>query len=127
MAKQRTDRLNSLLKEVISEVIRRDLKHVDINELITITRVEITKDLRHAKVYFSVIGDDLDKAETLSLLEDSSKQITHIASRKVVMRYFPQLQFIIDEGVENQMRVEELLQEISKERTTRDVHNQPEE
>lgn len=120
MPKQRTDRLNSLLKEVISEVIKRDLEHVPINELITITRVGISKDLHHAKVYFSVIGDEIDKAETLALLEDATKQITHLASRKVVMRFFPHLQFILDEGLENQLRVEELLQKISKEREQRD-------
>jgi ribosome-binding factor A len=100
------------------------LKYVDISELITITHVSITKDLRHAKVYFSVIGDNVDKAKTMALLEDSAKQITHIASRKVVMRYFPQLQFILDEGVDNQMRVEELLQKITEERDEREEHEQ---
>ena len=65
MPKQRVDRLNSLLKEVISEVISRDFQNRDIPDLITITQVEITKDLRHAKVYVSVIGDQVKKKKAI--------------------------------------------------------------
>ncbi len=56
MAVKRTDRLNSLLKEVISEVIRREVRNPHVNELVTVTRVQISKDLHYAKVYISVIG-----------------------------------------------------------------------
>jgi len=58
MAKERVDRLNSLLKEVLSEVIRRDVQNRNIPDLVTVTRVDITKDLRHAKVYISMIGTE---------------------------------------------------------------------
>ena len=56
MAVQRTDRLNSLLKEVISEVIKRDVRNPHVGELLTVTRVDITKDLHYAKVYISVLA-----------------------------------------------------------------------
>ena len=72
MPKQRTDRLNSLLKEVISEVIRKDVRNPHVNELITVTRVEITKDLHHAKVYISVIGNETEKAETIKALQTAA-------------------------------------------------------
>lgn len=58
MAVKRTDRLNSLLKEVISEVIRKDVRNPHVNELVTVTRVNISRDLRHAKVFISVIGTE---------------------------------------------------------------------
>ena len=120
MVKQRTDRLNSLLKEVISEVIRRDVKNPHVNELVTVTRVDITKDLHHAKVYISVIGDESAKAETLHALQSAAGFIAVNSSKKVVMRYFPALTFKLDDAVDKHMRIEQLLGEISQERTSRE-------
>ncbi len=117
--KKRTDRLNSLLKEVLSEVIRKDVKNPHVHEFITVTGVDISKDLRHAKVYVSIIGNDQEKSETITALQSASGFIAKTASKKVVMRYFPDLLFKLDQGVDNQMRVEEILYEISQERNKR--------
>lgn len=125
--KQRTDRLNSLLKEVISEVIKRDVKNPHVSELVTVTHVDITKDLHHAKVYISVIGNDLTKQDTLLGLEASAGFIGYTASKKVVLRYFPTLQFILDDGVTQHMRIEELLSEITEERSHREDGHEKEE
>lgn len=126
MQKQRTDRLNSLLKEVISEVIRIDVRHPDVHRLLTVTRVDITKDLHYAKVYISVIGTTEEKAKTLKALQSAAGFIAVNASKKVVMRYFPALTFKLDDGVEKHMRIEELLSEISAKRTTADNEGAPE-
>lgn len=119
MSKQRTDRLNSLLKEVISEVIRRDVRNPHVNELLTITRVDISKDLHYAKVYFSVIGTPEQKAETLSALQTAAGFIAVQSSKEVVMRYFPALTFKLDDSVDRHMRIEELLHQISTEKNAR--------
>lgn len=123
MSAQRTDRLNSLLKEVISEVIRKDVRNPHVNELVTVTRVDITKDLHYAKVYVSVIGDQIVKAETLAALQSAAGFIAVNASHKVVMRYFPTLTFKLDDSVDKHMRVATLLNEISEERKTRENKN----
>ena len=119
MAVQRTDRLNSLLKEVISEVIKRDVRNPHVTELVTVTRVQISKDLRHAKVFISVIGTDPQKAETIAALTSAAGFIAVNSSQKVTMRYFPELRFKLDDSVDKHMRIEELLGEISKERESR--------
>jgi ribosome-binding factor A len=116
--KQRTDRLNSLLKEVISEVIRRDVRNPHVNELVGVTRVDITKDLHHAKVYISVIGNDQQKKETIQALNSAAGFIAVHASKKVVMRYFPELNFILDDSVEKHMRIETLLAEINAKKSS---------
>ncbi len=119
--KERIVRLNSLLKEVITEVIRRDLHHAShVDELITITHVEITRDLSYAKVYVSVIGDEKRKKKAVEGLQDVSRKIGAIASKKVVMRHFPILDFVLDDGLEKQLRMEELLSKISEERSERE-------
>lgn len=115
-SKQRTDRLNSLLKEVISEVIRRDVRNPHVPELVTVTRVDITKDLRYAKVYISVIGNPKEKEETINALQTAAGFIAVTASKKVVMRYFPELTFKLDDSVDKHMRIEELLGQIEAKR-----------
>lgn len=112
MSKQRTDRLNSLLKEVITEVIRRDVRNPHVNELVTVIRVDITKDLHYAKVYISVIGSDKEKEETIKALQSAAGFIAVNAAKKVVMRYFPALTFKLDDSIEKHMRIDALLEEI---------------
>lgn len=119
MTKQRTVRLNSLLKEVISDVIRTHVKNPSISGIITVTRVEITKDLHYAKVYISVIGTDKEKEETMHALRSAAGFIAVTASKMVVMRYFPELHFVFDDSVEKQIRIETLLKEIRDERSSR--------
>lgn len=119
MAVKRTDRLNSLLKEVISEVIRREVRNPHVNELVTVTRVQISKDLRHAKVFISVIGTEQQKHETIEALTSAAGFIAVQSSQKVVMRYFPELTFKLDDSVDRHMRIEELLTKISQERESR--------
>ncbi len=119
MAIQRTDRLNSLLKEVISDVIRKDVRNPHVKGLITVTRVEITKDLHYAKVYISVIGSEEEKAESLKALQTAAGFIAVNSSKKVVMRYFPELTFKLDDSVDKHMRIEKILGEISHERESR--------
>ncbi|MFQ5729629.1 MAG: 30S ribosome-binding factor RbfA [Waddliaceae bacterium] len=123
MARQRVDKLNSLLKKVISEVIRRDVHNPNINEFFSVSRVDISKDLRHAKIYVSIIGDDLEKSKTLSALESASGFISMMASKKVVMRFFPTLTFKIDDTVDKQMRIEALLNKIHTEENRRPQQN----
>lgn len=119
MAKLRTERLNSLLKEVISEVIQRDVRNPHVNQFVTVTRVDITKDLHYAKVYISVIGTEQDKNETIAALQSAAGFIAVHASKKVVMRYFPELTFKLDDSVEKHMRIEKILGDISAERESR--------
>ncbi len=127
MAVKRTDRLNSLIKEVISEVIRKDVKNPHVNELLTVTHVDITKDLHHAKVYVSVIGTEQQKKDTIAALQSAAGFIAVNSSKKMTIRYFPALTFILDESVDKQMRIEMLLHQISAEKEARPEDDQPAE
>ncbi|MGK5595535.1 MAG: 30S ribosome-binding factor RbfA [Parachlamydiaceae bacterium] len=120
MSKKRVDRLNSLLKEVISDVIRKEVKNPHVNEFVTVTRVDITADLHYAKVYISVIGSETEKQETLAALNSAAGFIGINSSKKITLRYFPSLTFILDDSLEKQIRIEELLHKISDERKSRE-------
>lgn len=116
---KRISRVNSLLKEVISEVIKRDVRNPRVNTLITITNVEISNDLHHARVFISVIGTEIDKKETLIALESAAGFISVQASKKVTLRYFPQLTFKLDASVDAHGRIDCLLEQIHNEQQSR--------
>lgn len=117
---RRIQRINSLLKEVISDVIQKEVKNPHIPKLITVTYVETTKDLHHAKVYVSIIGDEKAKQEALDALQSASGFIGVHASKQVMIRYFPELTFMLDDTVDKQMRIEELIEQIQEERESRE-------
>ena len=117
--KKRVKRLNSLLREVLSEVIHQEVKDPRMAPLVTVTNVEITADLHYAKVYISVIGTDKQRRESLEALQSAAGFIAISASKKMVIRYFPALTFHIDTSAENQMRIDTLIDKIKREEETR--------
>lgn len=117
---RRIQRLNSLLKQVISEVIRGEVKNPHIPELITITHVDITKDLRHAKVYVSVIGEETAKQKAVEALQSAAGFIAVCASKEVGIRYFPELTFVLDDTLDQQIHIEQLMNKIEEERKGRE-------
>lgn len=117
---RRTERINSLLKQVISDVIRLQVKNPHLPPLVTITHVDVTADLRYAKVYVSVIGDEMVKKEALHALQSAAGFIAVHASKEVTMHYFPVLTFLLDDSVDKHMRIDTLINQIEKEREGRE-------
>ena len=103
------------MKEVITEVIFQEVKNPHINQFVTVSRVDISKDLRHAKVYLSMIATQAQKEQTVNILQSAAGFIGVRASKKVSLRFFPQLTFKIDDTVDKQSRIEDLLKEIHEE------------
>lgn len=127
MGYDRTDRLNSLLREVLSDVIRKDVKNPKVSELVSVTRVAISKDLQHAKVYISIIGDPKDSDQTLRALRSASGFIAVTAAKQVRIRHFPELKFLYDDGVEKQARMNALVDQVKEERDSRNQQETREE
>jgi len=121
--KQRVDRLNSLLKEVISEVVTKEVRNPKVSTLVTVTRVEVSPDLQHAKVYISVIGTEEQKHETIEALQTAAGFIAIHASKKVVLRYFPALNFKLDTTVDKHLRIDAILNQIHEEQRSRGNSN----
>ncbi len=112
MSTRRVKRLNSLLREVLSEVIRNEVKNPAISSLTTVTEVDVSKDLENAKVFISVIETPIKKQETMQALESASGYITMLASKKVSLRHFPSLVFKLDDSYDRYNKIEELLKKI---------------
>ena len=83
---------------------------------ITITKVDLTKDLRYARVYFSVLGEHKDKLLALKGLNSAKGYIKGILSDKIKLRFMPDIEFKIDESLEHTKHIFELLDKLKKER-----------
>lgn len=119
MKKNRLSRINSLLKEVIFEVIQREVRNPHVTTFVSVTRVDTSADLHHAKVYISMIGTDAEKAKVLAALQTAAGFIAVHAADKVEMRYFPNLIFKLDTAAEEHMKIQKILDDIEKERLSR--------
>jgi ribosome-binding factor A len=119
MKNNRLKKLNSLLKEVISEVILKDLANPKVSDFLSVTEVDIAADLHSATVSISVIGSEQDKKNTIDALNKSGGFISSKASKKVVMRFFPTLTFKLDNSVDRFMKIDSILKDIEKEKENR--------
>ena len=114
-APRRIQRINSLLKEVISDVIHKELKHYELPDLLTVTNVDTSKDLQYAKVFVSLInGSEEEKDFLVVELQKCSAVIARMARKKVVMRYFPILTFKIDNTLDEYMKINDLLEGVKR-------------
>lgn len=112
MKPRRTQRINSLLQEVIAETIRKDVKNPHIHPMTTIMRVETTPDLHHARVYVSVFASDEEQTKTMEALNSAAGFIGVHSSKKVDLRFFPEIAFKLDHSGEHAARIDELLKKI---------------
>lgn len=119
MKKNRINRINSLLKEVIFDVIQKEVRNPHVNLFVSVTRVETSTDLSHAKVYVSLIGTDEEKNKVLAALQSAAGFIAVNASHQVELRHFPNLTFRIDTAAEEHMKIQKILSDIEKERLSR--------
>ena len=115
MSSFRIKRVSELVKQEVSEIIRRDVAAGGIG-IITVTSCQVANDLKTARVYISVIGNQEKQAAALALLERQHGHIQHELGRAVVLKYTPQLHFYIDESMERGDRIMKILEEIEHEK-----------
>jgi len=121
MAKEypRTQRVRQLLKEEISRLLQRDVKDARIGT-VTVTGVEVTRDLRHATVHVNVAGDDARKSEALEGLSSAAGFLRSRLGRELTIRRVPELRFKLDRTQEHAARISELLAEVKNSEEHRD-------
>jgi ribosome-binding factor A len=87
---------------------------------VTVTGVDITSDLRHAKVFVSVLGTDTEKAATFDGLDSIAGHLRSQIAKTLQLRVAPQITFKVDESVAHAARIESLLEQIKKETPVRE-------
>lgn len=112
---QRAERVAGLLIRETSRVIHEELRNPRIG-FVTFLRVEVTPDLRLAKVFYSVLGSEADQARTGRELGKSARYIQHLVNKRVELRYAIELRFIRESSVEQSFKIERILDRIRRER-----------
>lgn len=108
---RRTRQVGELLKEELDDIIRREVKDPRIG-FFSITQVEVPPDLRTARVFVSVLGDDDERAATLSALEKAAKFIRFHLKPRLRMRQIPELEFRDDRSMEYAHQISQTLREV---------------
>lgn len=100
MRPQRLTRVNQLLKQEVAEQLFRIVHEPGFDAAAcTVTRVETSSDLRHARVLVSIRGDTFRQEEILGLITRHRKELQDIINRRITMKYTPQLVFELDESI----------------------------
>lgn len=111
MSGHRRERVAEELREQIAQLVARELKDPRIG-FVTITRVEVTADLAHAKAYVSVLGDEQQKRDSLVGLKTAAGFVRREVGRRMRLRVLPEVHFVYDKGVDATDRVARLLDEV---------------
>lgn len=107
---RRTVRVDELLKQELAGLVR-DMKDPRVG-FTTIMDVRTSPDLRHARVYVSVLGDEEDKQATLSVLQGARGFLRGRLGRDVTLKYLPELHFELDRTLEQAARIDALLEDL---------------
>ena len=111
MSSRRVLKAAQAIREVVSMAIIKDLKDPRIKD-VTVTMVEVTPDLRQAKVNVTVRGDASKQKLCIRGLQNSAGFLQQKIGRRIDTRYTPRLEFVIDKGLENSLAVTRILEEV---------------
>ena len=113
---RRTDQINDLLRAELSDLLREEVNDPRVHGLVTITRVDVSPDLRQARAYVSVLGSDDDRRSTMEALESARPFVRRELGTRVKLRYTPNLRFVSDTSMEEAQEMTDLLRQTAAER-----------
>jgi len=114
----RIQRLNSLLRHEISELLQRQVKDPRLGSFVTVTEVSISPDLRQARIFVSRIGSEEEKQETLSALASASSFFRRELTKRLRLRRIPELSFQWDDSIERGVHLLKLIDQVTTDNTT---------
>ena len=109
---RRTDRINEQLREEISIVLARQIKDPRLNTVVSITRVESSSDLRSARVYISVLGNDKQRKEALEGLQSAASFMRREIRNRINMKHTPFMTYLLDDSLQEADQLLRLLNEV---------------
>lgn len=118
---RRPDRVAEAIREEVANFLAEGVKDPRVVGLVTVTGVDITRDLRHAKVYVSILGSDAERAATVDGLASVASHLRPRIGRALRLRLAPEIQFHLDQSVAHAARIETLLAQINDARPATDA------
>lgn len=115
MDKRRLYRVQSEIQRIISELLIEGLKDPRIDQMTSVSKVELSNDTSVATIYFSIYGSQKTKEDTLSALENAKGYIRSRLAKVLEIRQVPELRFKIDESVEYSIEIQKILNKLNLE------------
>jgi ribosome-binding factor A len=110
---RRTEKLNDLIREELSDLLRRQAKDPRLDCFLTVTRVDVSPDLRHAKVFISVMGTEEEKTKAMDGLASASGFFHRELMKRLSLRRTPQLSFHRDDSIERAAHVFDMMKKLA--------------
>ncbi len=110
MKRRRLERVAEAIREVVATAILFELKDPRVRD-VTVLRVEVSKDLRYAKIHVSLMGDEKQQRLTMNGLQKARGFLQYRLARELRLRWTPTLQFILDQGVKKSIAISKLIDE----------------
>jgi ribosome-binding factor A len=120
MTSRRVLKIAEAIREVVSMSILTELKDPRVRD-VTVTYVEVSPDLQHARVHVSVMGSESQQQLSLRGLQNAAGFLQHKVATRIDTRYTPRLKFALDRGVKNSIEVARILDEVLPDRDQHDV------
>ena len=111
MSYQRIDRISEEVRREVDRIIREELHDPRIDGTFSITRAEVTRDLRYAKIYISVLEDDR-REPLMAALKNAAGYIRRALGKSMIIRYSPELIFVSDQNIAYGVRMAQLISEV---------------
>ena len=121
---KRADRVSEAIKREVSLMITQDVKDPRVH-FVTVTEVKTTDDLRYAKIYVSVLGDDQTRKESMEGLAHAKGFIRSELGRRIGLRYTPDIQFFPDNSLDHSIKIRTLINEIKKDEPSEAPEGEP--
>jgi ribosome-binding factor A len=116
----RVERIAEQIREEVSQILSTEVADPGIG-FVTVTRVKVTADLSLARVYWTTLGDATQRKQTAKALKRAAAYVRHLLSARLTLRRSPEVQFLFDESVAAQDRVEQILLELKQEAAAREA------
>lgn len=114
---RRISRVGALIQEEVSQMVLHEIKDDRVGAgMVSITLVDVSGDLQHAKIYVSIYGTDEAREETMAGLKSATGFVRRELGKRLRLRRTPEITFIEDRGIERGSRVLNLLSQLSQER-----------
>src|SRR4030043_2335429 len=121
--KRRTERINSIIQQEISDLLREQMNSPRLTSFISITKVSTSPDLKHAKVFISTLGDKVNKDEILQGFTAASGFLRRQLANRLELKHTPELSFHLDDSIERGAEVLKLIEQLApKDTENEDEH-----
>jgi ribosome-binding factor A len=120
---QRSVRVGDELQRIVADIIQNDIKDPRLPAMVSVTEVRVSRDLSHADIYVSVMGDAAVKKDCAAALRSATGYIRREMTSRIRLRIAPELHFIFDDSIERGIRLSKLIDEAIGGRPGTDRHN----